>query len=112
MENGENPKDYCLHILKNVYGQKQAGRVWNKHLVRNLKSIGFKQSAFDDCLFYRGNVLYLLYVDNSLLCGPDPDELDQAIKDMQSTELELTEEGNIADFRAKTTKRYTSLNPS
>ena len=35
--------DYILEVQKNIYGQKQAGRVWNKHLVSKLtsKAIGF-----------------------------------------------------------------------
>jgi hypothetical protein len=39
-----NRKMHVLKLLKNLYGQKQAGRVWNQHLVKGLKSIGFKQS--------------------------------------------------------------------
>ena len=31
-----------LQLIKNLYGQKQAGRVWNKHLHSKLEQIGFK----------------------------------------------------------------------
>jgi hypothetical protein len=34
-----NSKDHVLQLLKNIYGQKQAGRVWNEHLVDKLDSI-------------------------------------------------------------------------
>ena len=37
-------KDYILLLLNNLYGQKQAGRVWNQFLVEKLLSIGFEQS--------------------------------------------------------------------
>jgi hypothetical protein len=30
---GADRKDYVLKLLKNLYGQKQAGRVWYNHLV-------------------------------------------------------------------------------
>jgi hypothetical protein len=46
-------EEYVLKLRKNLYGQKQAGRVWNKHLVSKLKSIGFKQSMVDECVFYK-----------------------------------------------------------
>jgi hypothetical protein len=44
-------KDYVLAVLKNNYGSKQAGRVWNNHLVAKLISIGFVQSKYDPCVF-------------------------------------------------------------
>jgi hypothetical protein len=31
---GANTKDYVLQIHQNIYGQKQAGRVWNKQVPR------------------------------------------------------------------------------
>ena len=45
------PSDYVLKLKKNLFGQKQAGRVWNKHLVNKLESVGFKRSVVDECLF-------------------------------------------------------------
>jgi hypothetical protein len=36
-----NSKDHDLKLLKNIYGQKKAGRVWNSFLVDKLTSIGF-----------------------------------------------------------------------
>ncbi len=46
-------KQYVLKLLKNIYGQKQAGRVWNEYLVDKLCSIGFKSSLIDDCVLQR-----------------------------------------------------------
>jgi hypothetical protein len=56
-----NSKDYVLKLLKNLYGQKQAGRVWNEHLVEKLRSIGFSQSFVDECVFYREDVIFIVY---------------------------------------------------
>ena len=68
-------KDYVLKLHRNVYGQKQAGRVWNQYLVDHLvNAVGFKQSKVDECVFYRGNVIYVLYTDDSILAGPSQDE--------------------------------------
>jgi hypothetical protein len=33
--------DYVLKLEKNLYGQKQAGRVWYLHLRKNLLKLGF-----------------------------------------------------------------------
>ncbi|KAL7474731.1 hypothetical protein ACHAW6_000689, partial [Cyclotella cf. meneghiniana] len=49
-----NSKDYILQLLANINGQKEAGWVWNQYLVSKLESIGFTQSQFDECVYYRG----------------------------------------------------------
>ena len=100
IEGGLNVKDHVLKIHRNIYGQKQAGRVWNKYLVRKLVAkLGFKQSKVDECVFYRGNVLYVLYTDDSLIAEPDPDEIDQVIQELQNkAKLSITVEGDLADF--------------
>lgn len=51
-----NNRDHCLEVLQNIYGQKQSGRAWNKYLFRRLKSIGFTQSKYYSCIFYRRKV--------------------------------------------------------
>jgi hypothetical protein len=91
--------DYALKLHKNVYGQKQAGRVWNKYLVDKLtKKVGFVQSAVDECVFYRGKTMYVLYTDDSILAGPDEAEIDQIIKEMRQAKLDITVEGDLQDF--------------
>ena len=70
---------YCLKLLKNLYGLKQAPRNWNKNIVDYIKSIGFKQSILDNCLFIK-NVgedlhLILLYLDDILIAGSDLKEI-------------------------------------
>ena len=93
------PKDeYVLQIIKNIYGQKQAGRVWYKYLTAKLQSIGFIVSTIDPCLFYRQNCIYILYVDDSILAGPTDTELDEVIHDIKQVGLQITVEGDIGDF--------------
>ena len=51
-------RDYVLKLNQNLYGQKQAGRVWNQFLVNKLTNIGFEQSKVDECVFYRGSTIF------------------------------------------------------
>jgi hypothetical protein len=51
-----NSKDHVLKLEKNIYGQKQAGRVWNSFLVDKLMSLGFTPSLIDDCVFFRDDI--------------------------------------------------------
>ena len=100
MEDGSDPRDYVLKLHRNIYGQKQAGRVWNQYLVRKLiGELGFRQSSVDECVFYRGKTLYVLYTDDSLLAGPDSKEIDNIIDELKSkAKLDITVEGDLADF--------------
>jgi hypothetical protein len=94
----DNSEEYVLRIKKNYYGLKQAGRVWNQHLVSKLQECGFKQSEHDQCLFYRGRSVYVLYTDDSILAGPDLEELEQIKIDMANSGLKLTSEPGVSDF--------------
>ncbi|MGL5935137.1 MAG: reverse transcriptase domain-containing protein, partial [Cetobacterium sp.] len=95
---GISSEEYVFEALKNVYGGKDAGRQWYLHLKRNLERIGFRVSAHDECMFFRGNVMYCLYTDDSIITAPTNQELDQVIEDMKQCGLDLTMEGTMEDF--------------
>jgi len=95
---GVDPKTHVFEAVKNLYGGKDAGRQWNTYLTDKLKKIGFKQSKYDQCLFFKGQVIYVLYTDDSILAGPNKEELDQVIADIKKQGLKITDEGTIADF--------------
>ena len=61
-----NSKDHVLKLPQNFYGQKQAGWVWNHHLTAKLLEVGFTQSLIDNCVFYRGDTTFIVYVDDGI----------------------------------------------
>ena len=63
-----------------------------------VNELGFKQSKVDKCVFYRGQTVYVLYTDDSILAGPSEKEIDQIIKDLRKAKLDLTIEGDLPDF--------------
>jgi hypothetical protein len=93
-----NSKDHVLKLLKNIYGQKQAGRVWNKYLVDKLTSINFRQSLIDDCVFYRGDIIFMVYVDDGIFIGSDDSQLKGVIKELQDLNLKIEDQGHPADY--------------
>ena len=93
-----NSKDMVLKLLKNIYGQKQAGRVWNSYLVEKLASIGFYPSLIDDCVFFRGDVIFMVYVDDGIFVGNDDMQLQAIIKEMQDLGLKIEDQGHPADY--------------
>jgi hypothetical protein len=82
-------KDHVLKLEKNIYGQKQAGRVWNSFLVDKLLSIGFTPSLIDDCVFFRDDIIFMVYVDNGIFLGNDDLKLQDAVKEIQDLGLTL-----------------------
>jgi hypothetical protein len=93
-----NSKDHVLQLLMNIYGQKQAGRVWNEYLVDKLDSIGFKPSLIDSSVFYRDDVIFMVYVDNGIFLGNNDTQLQDAIKELQGLGLNIEDQGHPADY--------------
>eukprot|EP00804_Cyclotella_cryptica_P029895 CCRYP_010798-RA/>CCRYP_010798-RA protein AED:0.34 eAED:0.34 QI:0/-1/0/1/-1/0/1/0/126 len=84
-----NSTDYVLKLLANLYGQKQAGRVWNQYMVDKLREIGFQQSLIEECVFYRDDIIFIVYVDDGLFFGSDDDTLSLIIKRLRTLALTL-----------------------
>jgi hypothetical protein len=93
----EEKKEYVLKLLKNLYGQKQAGRVWYQHLRRNLIKIGFTPSEFDECVFYYGKTIFIVYTDDTILLGPDKKEIEEIYKKLDAT-FKIEDQGNLSDY--------------
>jgi hypothetical protein len=93
-----NSKDHVLKLLKNIYGQKQAGRVWNSFLVDKLVSLGYTASLIDDCIFFRGDTIFMVYVDDGIFLGNNDAQLQQAIREIQGLGLNIEDQGHPADY--------------
>jgi hypothetical protein len=94
----DQDEPYCLKLKKNLYGQKQAGRVWNKFLHKGLSDLGFRQSAVDECVYYRGSSILLCYVDDTILIDPSNKEIDKIIHQLRELKFDVQDEGQIEDF--------------
>ncbi len=103
---GGSRKTHCLELIKNLYGQKQAGRVWNQYLHDGLIARGFVQSKIDMSLYYRGKVALLIYTDDGILIGPTPQDIDEVIELLKATAgkttefraFNMTDEGDLCDY--------------
>ena len=91
---------HVLKLTKNIYGQKQAGRVWNRYLDEGLGEISFKPSKMDLCLYFHGHIALLVYIDDCIMFGPNLAELDKVVKEMRTSSKKFRVEdlGNIKDF--------------
>jgi hypothetical protein len=50
LDGGISSSTHVMKVLRNVYGSRQAGRTFNKYLVKKLLSIGFEQSQVNACV--------------------------------------------------------------
>ena len=91
-------KTHCLQLLKNLYRGKNLGRLWYLHLVKGLRSIGFRPSLVDDCLFYGNQTAILVYVDNCIVVAWTKAEIDNVVKELKNANFDVTDKGNTCNY--------------
>eukprot|EP00978_Attheya_sp_CCMP212_P034334 scaffold143320_cov71-Attheya_sp.AAC.1 len=100
---GKDPKEYALKLRRNLYGSRQASRMWSQYLTKGLKARGFVQSTMDECVFYRGKLILMIYVDDCIHMSPDNQDIDDVIAILQESvggtrPFNITDEGDISDY--------------
>lgn len=103
-------------ILKSLYGLKQAGRLWNKTLIKFFRKIGFEPTNADPCIlaYRQGDVFIIVgvYVDDLALASQSQDGLDW-LKEQLIQEFNMKDLGEAKtiigweitrDLQAKTLK--------
>ena len=93
-----NSRTHVLKLKKNLYGQKQAGKMWFDYLSNGLKDIGFVVSDVDECVFTRGINVFMCYVDDSIFADPNDDNIDKAIQDLKDAGYDIENRGNLQDY--------------
>jgi hypothetical protein len=93
-----NSKTLILRLIKNLYGQKQVGRVWSQHLAKGLRKAGAVASRVDECVFYKGKTIFIVYVDDGIFFGPDLKEIEQAMKHLDVQGFILDIMGDVKEY--------------
>ena len=85
-------------LRKSIYGLKQSPRCWNQKLCDHLKSLGFKESGADSCVFIKNESSTLkiiaAYVDDLILIAKSLSEIQQ-IKDSLSKTFKMKDMGQL-----------------
>ncbi|CAL9006084.1 unnamed protein product [Prunus brigantina] len=93
--------DYVCKLRKSLYGLKQAPRAWNAKFTGFLPALGFKMSHNDPSLFVKYSdsaiVVLLLYVDDIILTGSNPQVIQEVITELGSV-FELKDMGTLTYF--------------
>ena len=97
---GMSRKTHTLKLVCNMYGQNQASCVWNKYMDQGMKEIGFKPSSFDPCLYYHGNIIFFVYIDDCIIFGPNGRSIDAVVADLRACShcFTVNDQGDISDF--------------
>ena len=93
-----NSKDYVLKLLANLYGQKQAGHVWNQYMVKKLCKIGFVKSLVDEFVFYQDDIIFIVYINDGMFFGNSDDMLTHIIQQVKDKGLSIEDQGHPADY--------------
>ena len=83
----------CLELLSHWY---------------KLRSIGFQQSLIDECVFYRDDVIFIVYVNDGIFLGPDDHKLIKIIREISKAGLEIEDQGHPADYVSITITKHTN----
>ena len=81
-----------------MYGQKQAGHVWNQYLDEGMIEAGFHPSKWDPCLYYCKSVIILMYIDDCLMLSPSNDLIDGVLKDLREQGFTIDAQGEVQEF--------------
>jgi len=51
-----------------------------------------------DCVFFRNDIIFMVYVDDGIFLGNDDSKLQDAIKEIQDSGLNIEDQGHPADY--------------
>ena len=100
---GMNNDTHALKLLKNLYGGRAAGRIWVQYLTTGLSNIGYKQSKVDECVWYKGDIIFTFYVDDGIIWCPREEGIAEFMKDIQDSKktkqaFDIEDRGDISDY--------------
>ncbi len=103
---GGNKATHLLKFLSNLYGQKQAGQIWNQYLVDKLLDAAFSRLLIDDCVFYCGSVIFIICVDDRIFLKHSDEQLMHRIRMLQEMSLPIDDQWYPVDHVVSTLRNY------
>lgn len=77
-----------LKLLRSLYGLRESSRVWYELLVEELKQAGFNEMQNAPCVFLGEHVVVLIYVDDILVLGSVPEQIESNQRAIEAVEDE------------------------
>ena len=89
------------HLNKSLYGLKQSGRNWHTTFTDHIKSIGYKASNVDPCLYTKDvnsdQIIILFWVDDIIIGSANQSLIDKAKQDLHN-KFKMDDRGQLQWF--------------
>jgi hypothetical protein len=80
--------------------------VWNSFLADKLTSLCYTSSFIDDCVFFRSDIIFMVYLDDGIFLGNDDVQLPRAFKGIQGLGINIEDQGHPADYVGVSIKEH------
>ncbi|SCV70150.1 BQ2448_1544 [Microbotryum intermedium] len=82
------PGNKVLRLRRSIYGLKQAGRIWNRHIDASLRDLGYTATSTNHCVYSRLDDRHrphyiALYVNDLLIISPDLAKIERIISGLE-----------------------------
>jgi len=84
--------------LSIIHGQKQAGRVWNQRLHKGLTEIGFTQSEYEECVYFRNVTILPVYDNDLIIMSHEESDVDKVFHDIQAAGFDINCVGALDEY--------------
>jgi hypothetical protein len=81
----ELPKSFSVPGTKITHADK------DKYVLKLVKN------RFDECVFYYGKTIFLVYTDDTILLGPDEKEIEKIVK-ILSKNFKVEDQGDLGNY--------------
>ena len=80
-----------------MYGIRDAGRTWWENLSEGLIDIGVHQTQTDPCVFIKGHVIILIYVDDCIILSKNKQSIIKILELLRKN-YTITDEGEMEEY--------------
>ena len=88
----------CLELQKSLYGLAEAPRLWNLHLFKAIKELGFIQSKIDPCLMMKKDIFLIFFCDDTGVAAKSETDIQELVDALSAKGFELTREATFSEF--------------
>jgi hypothetical protein len=88
----------CLRLKKSLYGLAIAPKMWWTYVSKAILDLGLTSSEHDPCLFFKKDLMVVLYVDDAGIAAPNHGLIDEFVEGLKKKGFDLTREGSFSEF--------------